>query len=185
MTPAENSLFNEIINAQKRLTDLRFEYWKKFEVFKPVWWVLLFLTIAPWVIWLKLIDRKRFFSISFVGFLVMIISVELDIIGNELSLWQYPHKLIMFGPRLLTADFSMLPVLYMAVYQYFPRWKSYLIFSLLLALFISFIGEPIFVLLGIYEKLVWKYWYSLPTYFCISIFVKWLTDKLKMKLSNA
>lgn len=181
MTPAQEQLFNQINETIDKLFALRLEYWKNFEVFEPQWWFLLALLIVPPLIWWKLIDKKRWFQISFLGALIAIIAAELDMIGNELCLWQYPHKLLMISPRLMAINLSVLPVLYMAAYQYLPEWKQYLIVSTILALFYTFIAEPILVYMGIYELLQWKHWYSLPIYVAISIFVKWAVDSLLRK----
>ncbi|MDD4768016.1 MAG: hypothetical protein PHF87_10655 [Desulfotomaculaceae bacterium] len=179
MTPDQELLLTQITELRNKAVALRFEYWKKFEVFEPQWWLLFALLLVPVIIWWKLIEKKRFSQISFVGFLVAIIALELDMIGSELSLWRYPHKFIFISPRQIPIDFSVLPVLYMAAYQYISGWKQYLMVSLILALFYSFFAEPILVYMGIYELLIWKHWYSLPIYLAISVFVKWLADSLE------
>ncbi len=179
MTPDQELLLTQITELHNKESALRIEYWKKFELFEPQWWLLLALLIVPVIIWIKLIDKKRFFQIFFVGFLVAIMALELDLIGSELSLWRYPHKLLFFSPRLIPIHITILPVLHMAVYQYFSGWKPYLKVSLILSLFYAFIAEPILVYMNIYELLIWKYWYGLPIYLAIFVFVKWLADSLE------
>ncbi len=62
----------EIIEIKRKLKDLRNDYWFT-DVFLTLnWWFLLFLTIVPWLIWWKLVDKNRFVSISIYGCLISI-----------------------------------------------------------------------------------------------------------------
>ncbi|MGI6453054.1 MAG: CBO0543 family protein [Syntrophomonadaceae bacterium] len=147
-------------------------------LFEWQWWVLLATLIIPLVIWWKLVDKDRFFQIAFFGFLAFLIALETDMLGHQLGLWHYPHRLVFIGPRLMEIDISLFPVTYMLVYQYFQSWKRYLIAAAIVTLTFSFVGEPLLVYMGIYELITWKHWYSLPIYFLIFVFLKWFVDKL-------
>lgn len=177
-------LFDQIIQAENQLTDLRMEYWQKYELFEVQWWILLAILIIPLVIWWKLVDKNRFFQIAFLGFLAFLIALEADILGHEMGVWHYPHKLLCFGPQLLPIDFSLFSVTYMLVYQYYSSWKQYLIAATIVAVIFTFVGEPLLDYLGIYKLVSWEYWYSLPIYFLIFVFLKWFVDKLILKLGG-
>lgn len=180
----QQQLLNQIIEAQQKLTALHTEYCIKHELFQFQWWLLLAALVIPLIIWWILVDKTRFFQIAFLGCLAALVALEFDILGYEFGLWQYPHKLNYFGPRLGPVDVSVFPVTYMLIYQYFPNWKSYLVAAVVIALAFTFIAEPLLVYLGIYQLISWEYWYSLPIYFVIFILLKWFVDALALKFKQ-
>lgn len=165
-----------IVETQKKLTELRLEHWKHEEVFSFQWWLQIALLIIPWIIWWKLVDKKRIGVIFSYGLLVLIFTSLMDNVGVELTLWGYPCLIVPVIVRLFGVNFSILPVSYMLIYQYFTKWTSFLIANTLFALFASFVGEPIYVLLDMYELYKWKYIYSVPIYIALAVFLKFLVE---------
>lgn len=53
-----------------------------------------------------------------------------------------------------------MPIIYMLIYQCFKTWTSFLIAAIVNAFVFSFILEPLFLWLHIYEPYLWKYTYS-------------------------
>src|SRR5699024_8660558 len=76
-------------------------------------------------------------------------------------------------------DMTLLPILNMFLYQLFPKWKSYMIASIVLALIGTFIVEPLFAWGDIYILHEWKYIYSFPIYITFITFLKWFVHKIK------
>ena len=125
-------------------------------------------------------DRTRIIEISMVGILSSGIAFILDQIGSSLGYWTYPYTLTHFERDLCAiSDFSLIPFFYMMIYQWFPKWKTYLLGTFLFSLFVSFVAEPIFKWLGIYILLNWKYIYSVPGYVLLGIFVKVVMQRFK------
>ncbi|WP_408015231.1 CBO0543 family protein [Rossellomorea arthrocnemi] len=107
-----------------------------------------------------------------------ILVIYLDDIGSELNLWNYPIKLINIVPRLNPVDISVIPVMHMLIYQYFSKWKPFILANILISLFNSYIAEPIFVKINIYELTNWKYTYSVPIYILKAIVIKYFLEKV-------
>ena len=97
----------------------------------------------------------------------------------------YPVTLIPILPHLISVNYSMVPIIYALIYQYFPRWNSFIIANIILALVFSFILEPILVWMNLYDLVTWKYIYSVPTYLFAAIILKLLVEKVKCIQCNA
>lgn len=169
---------NNIIQQQKILTHLWAQYWLKNEVFTLTWWILLTITVLPWFLWWKYVDKKRITHIFLYGLCVVVIVTLLDILGRNRTLWTYWYELQPLTPHLEVADYTILPITYMMIYQYFAKWKSFLLVDTCFSLISSFIIEPTAVWLGIYSEINWKHIYSFPIYILIGIVCKLATDKL-------
>lgn len=150
-------------------------------LFSIQWWILLATLIIPWVVWWKLVDKRNFKVILLYGLIIMSLINIMDHTGLQLMLWSYEYKLTPLIPILSPVDLSLLPVLYMLMYQYFRKWKSFWIAQIVGAAIFSFVGEPIFVALGIYRMLNWKHYYSYPFYIALAVlircFLAWLLKK--------
>lgn len=166
--------------ARERLYHISTEHWLHYDLFSLKWWVLLFLAIAPWFLWWKLVDKTRLPKILIYGLLFACFSVTFDIFGTTSLLYSYPIKLFPFTPPLLPYDFTVLPVTYMLVYQYVPG-KNFWYVCLALAGFLAFIMEPLLVLTRFYELISWKYIYSFPIYLSMSLLFRWLTENITAK----
>lgn len=172
-------LFEETVKLQQQLTDLRLEYWQDHVLFSFNWWFLLVQMIVPWFIWWKLVDKTRLKEVLLYGFFIMMIASTLDELGVSFSLWDYRYQLVPVFSRINTVDITVLPFFYMLVYQWFPRWRSFFTAKVLFAAFYAFIGEPLYVWLGIYEMLNWSHVYSFPLYVLIGLAVKWIVERIK------
>lgn len=164
---------------EKLLFEARYQTWIDHNLFSVRWWILFGMVTIPWFIWYRLIDKKRLQEMFLYLFTTSFIAVLLDEIGSSLSLWSYPVHLLPFIPRLITANYSMVPIIFTLVYQYFPKWKSFIIANIVLTLVFSLILEPILVLIKLYTLNTWKHIYSIPLYFTASILLKWFSEKIK------
>lgn len=179
------SNISELIEMKRKLKELRNEHWIN-EVFLTFnWWFLLFITVIPWLIWWSLVDQKSLFRMICYGALISTFAILLDDIGSYYLLWIYKYQLVPISPRLNPIDLSVMPVTYMLVYQYFRKWKSFVIAQTVLAFGAAFICEPIFIWMDIYHPIQWKLIYSFFIYIGIGVLNKWLVDKvLKGKIKN-
>jgi len=169
---------NKIIELYKKVSALQIEaYWETI-IFSYQWWILVLGSIILWGVWIRLVDRRHLHIIILVGFMTSMLAILLDDFGLSLVLWIYPYMLTPLTGRLNVVDLAIIPVVYMLLYQYAKRWKTYLINLFLLCLFAGFVAEPVFEKLNLYITLKWEHWYSIPIYFMIGIFVKVSADKL-------
>lgn len=177
-------LYEEIVKNQRKITELTYDLWAKHCLFSFQWWLQTIFLLAPWFLWWKLVDRKRLKEIIIYGLLVIILTSYLDEVGSELTLWAYPFKITPVFPRFITADFTILPVTYMLIYQYFPTWKSFSLAIILVAAILAFIGEPVLIWLKIYKMYNWSHVYSFPIYIITAISLRWLTKTIVCKQQN-
>jgi hypothetical protein len=171
---------SNIIDKQHQLSQIRISDWINREVFSFQWWLLVAVLIIPWIIWWKCVDRKRLLEITLFGAIISIISFCLDSTLTELTLWGYQYKIFPVWPILMSVDFSMIPVSFMFVYQYFRETKKFIIAMAVVAAVFAFIAEPLLVWIGIYRLYKWEYFYSFPVYIVMGIFVRWLVLRLTL-----
>jgi hypothetical protein len=115
------------------------------------------------------------------GLLVLILVSYLDAVLTELTLWHYEVTLLPVWSRLVSMDFTVLPVTYMFLYQYFKSWKSFIMASVIMAGVFAFAGEPFLEWANIYTELTWKHIYSFPIYIVIALSLRWLAEKVISK----
>lgn len=175
----------ELIAVEKMLADMRIQHWLHHDLFSPQWWLLLFFIIVPWLVWWVLVDRKRLLEILLYGLTVAILASYLDAILTESTFWHYEVTLLPVWPRFITANFTVLPVTYMFLYQYFESWKTFFIASVIMAALYAFVAEPALQWAGIYTPLGWKYIYSFTLYIIIALTLRWLTELIVSKQSDS
>jgi hypothetical protein len=161
-------LLQKGLEAKKNYRDLSLEHWWVAEFNRWNWWLSLALALVPLYIWWRYVDKKRILEICIYGLLVNILSSFLDVLGSELVWWDYPVRLIPNLPRLLPIDFTVIPVVYMLIYQYCPTWKSFVMVSIIQSAIFSFLMEPLMIYLNLYELVTWKLIYSFPIYILVA-----------------
>ncbi len=168
--------FNQVLEAQNKCILMQIEHWREHELYSVQFWLLMALLTIPWIIWWKVVDKRRLLEIFIYGLLISIAATTLDEIGCQLNLWEYRYDVEPLFPRLVSMNFTMLPIAYMLIYQYFPEWKTFIYANIVWSAIAAFIGEPVFIMLGIYELLIWKSIYSFPIYFILAIIIKSLVN---------
>jgi hypothetical protein len=153
--------------------------WLNNELFTWNWLILILFLIVPWIIWIKVFERKRVIEILLFGALVFIPTTYLDSVGEDLSFWIYPTELFPWDLRAFGFDISMVSVTYMLIYQYFGSWKSYIIAQISMSFIFSFIGEPLSHYLDLVLYIKWTYFYSFLYYIILGISVKTTVEKIK------
>lgn len=175
--PVEKS-FEEIIDIQNKLIKMQYTSWIHNDLFSFQFWLLLFLLIAPWFLWWKLVRRDRLIEILLYGFLANIVVTFIDEFGCQLNLWEYQYDIEPLFPRMIPINYTILPVTFMLAYQYFPGWRQFFLIHTVIAVFFSFGFEPLFYALGIYKLYRWKFIYSFPLYIAVPVLLKWFVSKL-------
>ena len=162
----------------KKASEYSIEHWTKYEVNTWRWWLNISLWIIPLIIWWRLVDKKRIFEILFLGSMISLLSIFADIYGSELVTWAYMYRVVPNIPRLIPIDIGVMPVGYMIIYQYFPRWKEYSIAVLILALLYTIVGETLMIYLDLYKLYTWRIIYSFPIYIIFGIIAKLVVNWL-------
>ena len=170
--------YNELLATHRHLHEMQYEHWLRYELFTYQWWTLLAMLIIPWIIWWRLADRTRTGIILTYGLYIIFVVIAMDALGEAFQLWFYPIKLIPIIPHIIPIDWSILPVLHMLIYQYFPRWKAFIIVEILAAAVLAFVCEPFTEWFGIYLALHWYHVWSFPIYLLKAVIGKWLIERI-------
>nr|GGG78511.1 hypothetical protein GCM10011398_24720 [Virgibacillus oceani] len=173
-----NPTLQDLEEKTKQFRETEIAYWLNEGLFSLGWWVLVITTIGLFIVWINIVDKKRIVEIVTYGAIVSTIGMFGDIIGLSLLWWIYPIS-VLNTPPLLEIHNVQMPIYYMIIYQYFPRWKSFFIAAAVNALVFGFVFEPILEWLGIYKQYTWKHIYSIIPYFVIAVVLKWFINKLK------
>lgn len=168
--------FTALFNTHMAYTRQRVEFWLQHDMHSWQWYALLAMLIIPYIIWWKLVDRKRLLPIVTIGLMVMTTANWMDQVGSELGWWTYAYKTIPVFPQMIPVNYAMLPVGYMLLYQWFVPWRRYVIAATVMSAIMTWISEPVVHWMGIYYLLSWKYSYSFPIYIVIACTHKWIVD---------
>lgn len=169
----------KIADTLKELSYTRVDNWLETDFLTGTWWFQLAVAILSILVFWKLIDKKRLFEMSLYVLLASVIIIWLDQTGYELGFWYYPVDLIPLFPPSTAFDYSLLPLIYVLIYQYYPKWPSFLKATFIMSAIISFIMEPMAVRWGFYVLIKWKYYYGYPIYILIGVMLKLITEKIK------
>jgi hypothetical protein len=166
------------VELQKLLTYLRINEWLQEDLFHFRWFFLIGVFAFSALFWCKLVDKSRLPEVTLHAGLTAIITLILDEMGEELTLWEYPADIIAIFPPLSAVDLASLPMIYSLIYQYCKTWKTFLWATLLMATVFCFILEPLLVWSDFYLLLKWKYYYGFPIYITMAIFIRWMVLKI-------
>lgn len=166
------------IELQKLLTQLRISEWLESDLFHFRWFFLVGVFVFSAFVWCKLVDKSRLPEITLHAGITASITLILDEMGEELTLWEYPADIIAIFPPLSAVDLASLPMIYSLIYQYCTTWQSFLKTTLIMASIFCFLLEPLLVWSGFYQLLKWRYYYGFPIYILMAISIKWLMMKI-------
>lgn len=164
---------NRMMELQKELLALRISSWYE-KIFSFQWFFIAFLIIVPWIIWWRLVNKKYITEIFSFGLLITITASLLNEAGLTLLLWRDPYTLLPVPPRWFAPAYSVLPVTFMLIYQYFRTLKSFTIATIVLAAISAFVFQPILTWLGIFILIKWNYFYSFLTFIIAGLGVRLL-----------
>lgn len=173
--------WEDVVKLRIELRDTDLLYWLQNCFFSFEWWIVLLLTIVPWIVWWKLVDKSRLTEVLLYGLMITVITTVFDVIGVGYVLWGYPIMLEPVIPPMTPANLTVFPTAYMLLYQYFPKWKAFFFASVGLSFIFSYIGEPVMEWLNIYQRNNWKSIYSFPIYIAIGLLLKYIMEKIISK----
>ena len=166
------------VNQIEELIDQKIILWTHYVLFSDLWWFGVGLSIIPWIFWFLFRKRQSTDRLLYVGFYVMSISVMLDIIGDQIGLWHYRYHVIPVLPTYFPWDMTLMPISIMVLLEFHPRTNPW-IKAILFALLTSYLAEPFFHWLKVYNPLNWHYSYSVPIQIFIFMSSFWLSRRNK------
>jgi hypothetical protein len=171
---------DKVDHITEKYKDISLDHWIHGDLFTWKWWLLLSSLIIPWIIWWKIVNKKRLKQILIYGLSFSSISILLDEIGTFFRLWTYPDKLLPV-PSLFPADLSIIPVSFMLLYQYIPKGKAFFAGNVVLSGILAFILEPLFEKLHLFEIQLWKHTYTFVGLMAIAYFIRWGVEYVEKK----
>jgi hypothetical protein len=152
------------------------DIWTSHILFSGLWWLGVALTILPWIIWIIFRKKESTHRLLYVGTYVMVVSLALDVLGDQFGFWHYRFNVIPVLPTYFPWDVTLMPVTVMLFLQIKPNGNP-VIKAILFALFAAYIAEPFFSWLQIYKPIMWKFSYSVPIQFTIYLIGHYLSTR--------
>jgi hypothetical protein len=179
MSDAQKEALHKLIKQQQEGASQWLKYWQEFSAF-DTWqfWFHVVMFVSPLIILYFAMDWKRALQLGFYGFNVHVWFGYCDDFGATQGLWTYPYKMIPFVAHSLGMDASLVPVLFILVYQWtIKHKKNYYLYTLLLSVFLSFILKPILVMHNLFRFNAWaNYFHLFLSYVIILVLSKVITD---------
>src|SRR4051812_47438726 len=110
-------LIDENIAEIHKLIHKKIDIWSDYVLFSGFWWLGVGLSVIPWIIWYVFRQKNSMDRILYAGFFVMIISLALDILGDQFSLWHYRYNVLPIVPTYFPWDITLMPVSVMILLQ--------------------------------------------------------------------
>ncbi|MEO2074223.1 MAG: CBO0543 family protein [Bacillus sp. (in: firmicutes)] len=174
-------MYSQLEKAFNKYLTEETQIWLHHDLWSAHWWSILIINALFFVLLLVLIDRYRILLISLAFVISFIIVGLVDELGTYFDYWEYPHQFLVFTHRFNAVDFAVIPVIMTLCYQYFRRWKAYLVAEVILSAVISFIGIPLCVYFNLYTFEDWNYFYSLIVSIILFIALKIIVDFIEKK----
>ncbi|MCL7747616.1 CBO0543 family protein [Halalkalibacter alkaliphilus] len=170
------TLIDENSNQIEQLLNQKIDIWLEHVLFTGFWWLGVALSIVPWLIWFIFRNNQSTDRLLYVGFFVMVTALILDVLGSQFGLWHYRYNVIPIVPSFLPWDIALMPVTIMFFLQIKPNINP-LMKAVLFALVASYIAEPFFTWLEIYQPKTWRYSYSVPIQIIIYLIAHFISRR--------
>jgi hypothetical protein len=168
-----------LYEIQMELWKYSYQRWSSQELLSFAWLFNIAVIIIFYVIFVKLVDKRRLKELLLFGSLVAVCAGFIDMVGITIGLWEYKVRLFPVSTALFPFDYTAIPILYMFVLQYTLSWRNYLIGSLLASAFFSFVISPIYILIGIKQYHHFNHFYMFILVFVTTTIIKavynWIT----------
>jgi hypothetical protein len=155
------SIIDKNVNQIEQLLVQKVKIWTEYVLFSELWWMGVALSILPWIFWYIYRRKQSTDRLMYTGFFVMTVSLTFDILGDQLGLWHYRFQVIPVLPTYIPWDITLMPVGIMTLIQAKPKINPWFK-AILFALATSYLAEPFFHWLTVYEPSHWRYSYSVP-----------------------
>jgi hypothetical protein len=153
--------------------------WSQHVVFSGLWWMGVALTIIPWILWYIYRRKQSVDRMMYAGVSVMVVSIVLDLLGDQLGLWNYRFNVIPVLPTYVPWDLTLMPVSVMVLLQIKPKANPW-VKAILFALVTSYLAEPFFTWLKVYNPVRWPFSYSVPIQVAIYMVAHYVSRRNKL-----
>jgi hypothetical protein len=171
---------NDVNHATVEVTRALIRIWRSDILWTWKWWVSVALAVGPWVIWGFFVKKESKNRLLYSAVMIILISSWFDFLGTSMGLWAYSMPIIPTNPTFLPWDFSLIPVTTMLVLQYKPQINPF-IKAIFISALTSYVGEPFFKWIGIYDPKEWRYTYSFIIYMGIYLFAHFISTREKFE----
>ncbi|MFC0210902.1 CBO0543 family protein [Paenibacillus chartarius] len=179
MTRDQEQMLNQIKEHQESSASLWLQYWSQYTNLSTwqFWINVAFLIVPLFVLW-KAIDRRKAFEIGFYGFNVHVWFTYIDLFGARHGLWEYPYKMMPFMPVNTALDVSLVPIVYMLMYQWVENHrKNYYLYATAVSLLFAFILKPLITSFDMFVMYKWmNYFYLFLGYMIIALISKGIVE---------
>ncbi|GAB3042805.1 hypothetical protein [Virgibacillus ainsalahensis] len=136
----EHQLYQEIFKVREQLSNLYSEYWSLYSGMDTwYFWVNIASVLLPLIFLYFVIDRKRLFEISFFGFTIHILWMNVDTILAEQNFLIHPHTLTPLTTSGITVTAVLLPVTFMLLYQHCTnKGKNFYFYAVIASVIFAF-----------------------------------------------
>ncbi|MFZ3588131.1 CBO0543 family protein [Bacillus sp. DJP31] len=164
---------------QEKLSNGSIDYWKEYSNI-DTWqfWVNVSMLVVPLIILFIFIDRQKAFHLGFFGYSIHVYSGYIDGFGTRHGYWEYPFQAIPILPISFALDTSLIPVVFMLLYQWtLNNNKNYYLYAFLVCAIFSFVFKPIMSALSLIRLENGANFFHLFLAFIVgSILAKWITN---------
>ena len=162
-----------LYEKSRELSQLSLDRWLNEEVFSPQWFLVLGILIVVYVVWIKLLDKRRIKDLLLIGSLTAVAkSLNSMFLGGMLGLADYTVRLIPAYSNILITSMTISPIIVMLAEQYSSSWGG---FILRIAIGFAVLCFGIFTLydqIGILDFYNWNVFYHFLVLIAVSLIVR-------------
>ncbi|MBM6617909.1 CBO0543 family protein [Bacillus suaedaesalsae] len=170
------SLVDKNGNEIEKLISEKIDIWREYVLFSELWWLGVALSIIPWIIWFFIRKKDSTDRLLYTALFVMVVSLCLDVLGDQLGVWGYRFNVIPVLPTYVPWDITLMPLTVIIILQIRPGANP-LIKALIFAVISSYLAEPFFHWLQIYNLKHWRYSYSVPIQIVIYLMAHYISKR--------
>ncbi|WP_096200374.1 hypothetical protein [Bacillus sp. FJAT-45350] len=175
---------NKITSMTEKLSQTQLEYWQLYSHI-DTWGfkIILLMFILPLVLLYFVIDRKNILLLGFYGMNIHIWFSYINIAGVRQGYYSYPFELLSFIPGNLALDATLIPVVFMLVYQWTIKFKKNIyVSSFALSLLLAFVFKPLLVGLNLFVLHKGVTYFHLFILYCIIFLISKLITNIFLKM---
>lgn len=177
-----------IYEKERETAQLSIERWLKEEVFSLGWFVEIGILIITYIIWLKLLDKRRSTELLLIGSLTAVAkTINAMVLGGLLGLFDYQIRLLPVLSNVFVTSVTISPVIVMLSEQYSSSWGGFMIRSAIGFAILNFAIFPLYMRLGALNYHNWNVFYHFLVLFGYGLLVRlaflWIEGIKKRHLS--
>jgi hypothetical protein len=144
--------FDKAVKLNEEAHRALISYWKEYEIYLSLeFWLMVTILVVPLIILFFKIDKSKLFFMGFYGYSIHMLFAYTDAFGRNMGFWNYPFPIFPVIPG-LAIDSSLVPVMFILVYQYtLNHKKNYYVYTVIAAAIFSFGFKPILVGMGMFK----------------------------------